>query len=160
MSNSIYVLRDTREKTGKGWFFKNNDWCQGTKVTKLKYGDYSIEGMENKFVIERKGAIVEFANNLISDFERFKKQLDNMKEIENVFIVMEFDFDSLVKYPFCKGVNFGIRKKIKIRGNYLLKRVVELMILYPNYHFIFAGENGYYVARSILKRFALNDYSK
>ena len=48
MTNRFTVIRDTREKKGHGWFFEDDgSYCEGTSISKLDVGDYSIDGLEH-----------------------------------------------------------------------------------------------------------------
>ena len=56
------VIRDTREQ--EGYYFSEYGLCEGMIDQKLDTGDYSIQGMEDKVCIERKGCVEELAINL------------------------------------------------------------------------------------------------
>ena len=71
------LIIDTREKENRhitDYF----DWL-GTpyKVQKLDVGDYSMGG---KTAVERKGSLLEWANNLGKQHARFKRELERAKE--------------------------------------------------------------------------------
>ena len=59
---SYLVVKDTREQ--EGYFFNEFNTCKGMVERKLDTGDYTIDGLEDKICIERKGCIEELAVNL------------------------------------------------------------------------------------------------
>jgi ERCC4-type nuclease len=65
------VLIDTREKTPFD-FTEFRNWIAGQKTRKLKVGDYSIEGMENLLVLERK-TLSDLITTLMQQRTRFFK---------------------------------------------------------------------------------------
>ena len=50
------------------------------KVKKLDFGDYSIEGHENKIIVERKGSLTELAGNFCQGRTRFEAEFIRAKE--------------------------------------------------------------------------------
>jgi len=127
--------------------------CIGTVDQKIYPGDYSLEGYEQELVIERKGKITELAANIHQD--RFMRELEKMEFVTYPWIVCEFDFVDIMMYPFCKGVPFAVRKKVKFTGKYFLKKVTELMFKYKTkWLFVGSKENdGLFTALGIFKRF-------
>jgi hypothetical protein len=144
------VVRDTREKKGHGWFFDVTPTCEGTVRIKLDEGDYAIEGYENLMVIERKGSISEWANNVME--KRFENELQRLLNIKKVWIVLEFTMDDLITYPYGPTVHPSVRKKTRVTGALLLKRTIEIERDYHNVKIVFAGKHGKQVAGSIFKR--------
>jgi hypothetical protein len=143
-----YIIRDTREKTGKGWDFTSSQYFSGTKNKKLETGDYSIEGFEGLLTIERKGSLVEFANNLLQD--RFEKELERMVSIPYRYIILEFDLDEVMGYPFNQKLPKRVKMGIKIRGPYILRKIIEYQQQYGVY-IIMSGSHGKETAMAILK---------
>lgn len=135
--NKFIVLRDTKEKEGKGWQFSSSQYCGGTMKQSLKTGDYTILGYEDKLCIERKGCISEFAGNLME--ERFYKELDRMELFKYSYLILEFSLKDLLDYPYVEGIPYSIRKRIKVRGYFLLKKLCEIQMKYKT-HIIFAGD--------------------
>jgi len=64
-SKPILII-DTREK--QPWCFDDDDDFQEIIHRKLDYGDYSIEGLEDRIFIERKSS----ANELLSNNDTYK----------------------------------------------------------------------------------------
>jgi hypothetical protein len=144
------VIRDTREKEGQGWEFVQSGYCSGTASAALKTGDYSLDGFENHLCIERKGDVTELATNITQ--ERFTNMLERMCEYPWRYVLLEFDMDDVVRFPQGTHIPAKRKKYMKIRGPFLLKRILELQREY-NVPFIFCGKHGRDVCASIFKRF-------
>ena len=67
------IIQDTREK--KPWTFSATGSVRDVKVVKLDTGDYSIEGMEDSFMIERKSSVDELFMNLGVQWKRFEREM-------------------------------------------------------------------------------------
>lgn len=147
-----HIIKDTREQ--KGWEFSPSKNFAGTEVKTLPTGDYSIEGYEHLFVIERKGSVVELAQNLTNPdkWDAFARELERLQEFPLSFIFCEFNIDDVVLYPRTTNLPWPIRRKIKVRPEYYLKRVMELMTIF-NGRVFFTGPNfGQETALSLCKR--------
>lgn len=120
------VLRDTREQ--KGWIFDPSEACVGTTVQTLKTGDYSLLGYEHLLTIERKGSVVEFVQNITKKdkWAAFKAELERMESYPAAFIVCEFTFDDVMRYPEGSGLPWAARSKVRISPQYYLKRLLEI----------------------------------
>ena len=149
MSDKYTIIRDTREHDDKGWLFATSRHCAGTEVSKLDTGDYSIKGMEDILCIERKGSTSEFARNITEN--RFEKELQRMREFKYSYIILEFNMSDLIDYPDGSGIPYNKRKFLKFRGPFVLKRIIELSLLYPT-KILLCGDRGKEVASSIFKR--------
>lgn len=88
------ILKDDREKTG--WEFPEDGTFAGTKVQRVLYGDYTIEGHEDIF-LERKNSTGEIAYNMIN--ERFWNLMENAKHLKYKFIIIEADYQDILNYP-------------------------------------------------------------
>lgn len=141
------AIRDSREQSGY-WTFRLSEHCTGTEVKGLKTGDYTLCGFEDKLCIERKGCIAEFAANLMQ--ARFDRELQRMEEFPHAFILLEFTLDDLLGYPRTANIPARIKNKIKIRGSFLLKKLIELELKYK-VKVIFCGNEGQKVALQIFK---------
>lgn len=145
------VLRDTREKEDKGWWFPASQYCYGTQEQALKTGDYTLLGYENVLCIERKGGVNEFASNVCQ--ERFTRELERMRAYRFAFILLEFSMEQLMLYPKASGVPIYKRRSIKITGSFILKRYIEICQEFPTIHIILCGDTrGRDIASSIFKR--------
>lgn len=144
-SNDFTIIVDTREQTP--WTFENYT----TANRKLDTGDYSIEGLEHLFVIERKKSVSEIANNITES--RFKDVLERLQKFQYKFILLEFTLNNVLDYPVGSTVPKKMWNTIKISSKYILKYLTEINIKY-NIHTIYCGnrDNAEEVALSIMKR--------
>lgn len=162
------IIRDSREQAGKGWVFSKSELFDGTEIAKLGTGDYTIKGFEKQIVIERKGCVAEFCANLTQqrfvgdyvDGKDISKQSEfvRMETIPHTFIILEFNLEELLKYPYIKEIPSYRRKYIKFKGYAALGKINELMLKYKT-KILFCGDKGQDVASSIFKRF-LDKYAK
>lgn len=148
------ILKDTREKPGNGWNFRSSDSCAGMQVKGLKTGDYTIANLEHVLVIERKGCIAEFAQNLVQNYDRFCRELDRAEGYKYCFILLEFSMEDLTGYPRSADIPARVRSRIRVTGSLLLKRLIELQTKYK-VHILFCGTDGQCVANAIFKKVAL-----
>lgn len=149
------VIKDTREK--QGWHFVSTEKCEGTITQTLKTGDYTIEGLEDKLCIERKGAVSEFAQNLMD--ERFYREMERAAEYPHSYIILEFTLYDLINYPRTAHIPLKVKNKIRINGKFLVYKMCELQNNYP-VKIIFAGAEGqemaYMIMRSIYVKYRSN----
>lgn len=141
------VIRDTREQ--KGWHFPVSPPCLGTVVGTLKTGDYTLKGYEDQFVIERKGSIAEFVENVVQ--QRFERELQRLEAFPHAFVVLEFTFDDIVNWPLTAAIPERAKQATRLTPQFIMKRFNEFQIMYKT-KFILAGEYGLYVASSLFKR--------
>jgi len=144
------VIRDTREQ--EGWVFPASDPCLGTVVGTLKTGDYTLKGYEDVFVIERKGSTGEFAANIVQS--RFERELERLKGFRYAFVVLEFTISDIVSFPYNSGIPKDKWRSLRISPQFLMKRINDFQVQYPNVHFVFAGSHGREFASSLFKRIA------
>ena len=135
------VCVDTREKDG--WTFPN------MVIKTLKTGDYSIEGYEDIFVIERKGCIGEFCKNLVQ--KRFERELQRLESYAHPFIFLEFDFDKIMLFPEGSGIPRRVWPHLRVNPKFLLKRLSELQLKYKT-KILFVGDYGKQMAISLFYR--------
>lgn len=139
------IIVDTREQL---------PWEFGFHLTskqKLDTGDYSIQGFENLFTIERKKSVSEIATNITES--RFKDVLQRMGQIPHSFMLMEFTLDEVYSFPVGSDIPKSKWDKLRISGNYIIKYLIEAQLNY-NIHLLFCGdsENAERTAVSIMKR--------
>ena len=139
------IIIDTREQIP--WEFKYHN----TAKQKLDTGDYSIEGFENILAIERKKSVSEIATNLSES--RFKDVLQRLSQIKHPFIVFEFSLDDIYNFPIGSDIPKKLWDKLKISGNYIVKRLIEIQLQY-NIQMIFCdnASNAERFSTSIMKR--------
>lgn len=139
------IIVDTREQIP--WEFGFHT----TSKRKLDTGDYSMEGYESLFTIERKRSVSEIANNITEP--RFKDVLSRMSKIPHSFMILEFSIDDIYQFPVGSDIPKKIWDKLKISGNYIMKYLVQAQLNH-NIHILFCGssENAERTAVSIMKR--------
>jgi ERCC4-type nuclease len=141
------ILKDTREQ--HPWEFAN---AGGASLASLKTGDYTLEGLEDKVCIERKGCVEEFAGNLGRDWARFERELGRMEGFQHAFIICEFPFWHLKEYPYHSN-NKKLQAMSRISGKFLVKRVSEIQVDRPvKIMFCDTPVEAEYLALSIFKR--------
>jgi ERCC4-type nuclease len=145
------IYRDTREQNP--WKFIARKPCLGMEDKKLDTGDYTISGFEDRVVIERKASSAELANNLTHDWKRFQKELKRLIHFDHSLIVCEFTLEDLLDYPKHSGIPPALWKKIRIRGNYLLRKILEIELEY-GVRCIWAGNRAREFSLSFFKRIA------
>jgi hypothetical protein len=143
------VLRDTREKDKQGWIWEPSKLCNGTVAQGLSTGDYTIEGFENIFVIERKGSISEWAGNVVQ--ARFTKELERLSALPYAWILLEFNMSDVIKYPAGSGIPKSMWRRLKFTGPFILKKMTEMVIKYKVPIWL-CGDQGKEVASNIFKR--------
>jgi ERCC4-type nuclease len=148
--NKFTVIADTAEQKVKS--FIKTDYCNGTTSKSLIWGDYSLEGLEDKFIVERKGAVTEFYSNICgADWERFEKELIALQYYPDAYIICEFSMNDVIKFPY--NTRMPLSAKKKIRKGYFLRRLMEVMTTYK-IPIIFASseENARTIMISLFKR--------
>lgn len=129
--SNFHIIVDTREQ--HPWAFEH----MTKSVSKLDTGDYSLQGLETLFCIERKGSVSEFANNITE--KRFKDVVDRMRRIPYAFLLLEFDLEDILIYPVGSNVPKKMWDKLKITPKFILKHIIELQILH-NIKVVFCGD--------------------
>lgn len=145
--NTFAVLRDTREQ--KGWHFNKSKFCEGTETTTLKTGDYTLRGLEDIFVIERKGCVAEFWGNIWDD--RWERELERLEEFKFPFVILEFPLSQIISFPYGSTIPRSKWGKFKNKGPVFLKKFLEFQMKYKT-KFILAGNKGQETALSLFKR--------
>lgn len=145
INNDFTIIVDTREQ--QPWSFEH--YAVANK--KLDTGDYSIEGLENILVIERKKSVSEFANNITES--RFKDVVQRLSNIKYAFLLLEFELDDVLIYPVGSNVPKRMWDKIKISPSFIIKHLLELQ-LYHNIKVVFCGDpdNAAKMAEYIFKK--------
>jgi ERCC4-type nuclease len=143
--NDFTIIVDSREQLP--WEFGFHT----TSRKKLDTGDYSIEGMESIFTIERKMSVSEIATNITEN--RFKNVLDRLNKIPHAYMIMEFDVEDIYTFPVGSDVPKKMWDKLRIKGNYIMKTLLEASINH-NVHILFCGDpsNAEKTAISLIKR--------
>ncbi len=146
------VIRDTREKVGQGWEFASSTRCSGTLIQKLDTGDYTLVGLEGRFVIERKGAVVEYVNNLFED--RFEAELVRLDSFEHPYLLLEFSLADLMRYPEGTGIPKHKWRYLRVTPPLIMKCHQEIQLRHPRLRMEFVGAHGKEYASCLFKRVA------
>lgn len=148
------VYRDTSEKLG--WWFQSSDVCEGTEEFNLFTGDYTIEGFQEKLIIERKANTAELAKNIYED--RFEEELKRMDSFKYPFLIFEFDMEDVLGFPVNSGIPQRLWPKLKTTPELLLSKILSYDMRYKT-KILFAGQNGMRVAEEIFLK-VFNKYGK
>ena len=141
-NNKYTVIRDTREHSEKGWLFDEDESCAGTKVQKLDYGDYSIDGIDdNIFAIERKGSVNEIYQNFGVDKDRFYRELEALSKFKYSYLILECDVGDIVR-----GCSFST-----MSPNFVLSCILSLTTRY-GINVLFVGKHGKEMAKMLFKK--------
>ena len=87
------VIVDTREKNPFD-FSRFKNWIGEERSQALKVGDYSIEGMEELLVLERK-TLTDLITTLIQQRERFFKQCEKMTKYRWRALLIEASYEDI-----------------------------------------------------------------
>ncbi|MCI0557952.1 MAG: hypothetical protein MN733_05610, partial [Nitrososphaera sp.] len=113
---------------------------------------YSLRGLENTLVIERKATVDELFVNFTKDRERIKAEFDRLKEHKFKIVVVEETCDDILN-PYKYYVN---KKKINKKNPKMPVAVVASgltnLMLEHNAHIIFGGSRAQAMVRGILLR--------
>lgn len=144
-SDPFTIIVDTREQIP--WEFGYHN----TAKRKLDTGDYSIEGFEEILAIERKKSVGELATNLSES--RFKDVLNRLSKIKHSYMVFEFSLDEVYQFPVGSEIPKRLWDKLKITGNYIIKRLIEIQLEY-NIQVVFCDDpsNAEKFTVSLMKR--------
>ncbi len=136
------IVIDTREKTP--YNFKASATLAGVVSRKLEFGDYALEGHENLICIERKRSITELCGNIGKNRERFKRELERMRQCKLRFIVVEDYWSSILRL----GKNKFVRG---MHPNSVFESIISWKLKY-DVNFIFAGTRAmaHRITRSLL----------
>lgn len=149
MMKKYRVIRDTREQENSGWFFDENELCAGTISGKMDTGDYTIEGFEDSLCIERKTSTGELIHNFCE--ARFEPCMKRLSKFKYAFLVLEFEWADVLRFPNFSGVPKHKWPYLKVTSRFLVKKIFELQIKYPNIRVCFVGSNGKEFVENVFK---------
>lgn len=118
----LNVVRDSRERNP--WTFGSFKSVASVVSKKLDTGDYSVQGLEEILIIERKGAITEFAKNVTE--KRFWRSLDRMSGYSHAYLVLEFTELDILKYPKGSGLPPKLWNKVRVRGKFMMSCIKKI----------------------------------
>lgn len=142
------IIIDTREQ--QPWSFDN--YVVANK--KLDTGDYSIDGLQHIFAIERKKSINEIANNIVEP--RFKDVISRMAQLKYSFFLLEFGIVDVLNYPIGSNLPKRLWDKVKISPAFIMKNILDWQLKY-NIKVLFCNNasNAEQVAEYIMKKIYL-----
>jgi ERCC4-type nuclease len=146
MNNELIILCDTREQMP---FFFRNLPIRGykqikTEVATLKTGDYSIKGLEDIFIIERK-SVGDLCGTLTGGHERFMREMERMEKFKMKYIIIEGSaidiikhcqqygmlnavntiFQTLIAYSYHYKIRIKLCKNRKDATEYAARKIIE-----------------------------------
>lgn len=144
------VVQDTREKNP--WDFSDDAKFAAVKVEKLDYGDYSIEGLEDVVVIERKADANELFQNFAHHRTRLEAEFERMRDCMVKFIVIEQTLEDLLRPENYFAIQ---QRRVKTSTNprfapALVINALQEAAMIHNIHIIFAGKKAKSMARGLL----------
>jgi ERCC4-type nuclease len=142
------IIIDTREQ--QPWHFEDRVVAH----KKLDTGDYSIEGLQHYFAIERKKSINEIANNIVEP--RFKDVISRMSQLKYSFFLLEFGLTDVLNYPIGSNLPKKLWDKIKISPAFIMKHILDWQIKH-NIKVVFChnSSNAEQMAEYIMKKMYL-----
>lgn len=136
MGKKFKVLKDNQEKPG--WDFSDQEYCESVEILHLPTGDYTIEGHEKSFIIERKKTTGEVAINI--NQPRFERELQRLEEFRHPFIVCEFTWDDLYNFPLNSTIPKEKWPKLRVTSGYIISKFLDYQMKYKT-KIILAGDN-------------------
>lgn len=88
-----FVLVDTRERMPLS-FGRFPNWIAGEKKKALRVGDYSVEGMEDLLIIERK-SLTDLITTLMQQRQRFFEMCDKMAKYRWRALLVEASYEDV-----------------------------------------------------------------
>lgn len=144
------LIVDTREK--EPWQFEGDDAFAGVLYKKLDGGDYSLQGLEDIIVIERKATVDELFVNFTTNKERIKAEFERLAKHKFKILVVEETCDDVMN-PYKYYIN---KKKINKKNPKMPVAVVASnltnLMLEHNVYVIFGGSRAQAMVRGILLR--------
>lgn len=137
MEDRFLIVRDTREKEDHGYMWSEDNFCRGTIVEKLDYGDYSVKNLEHLIFIDRKKSTSELSQNLCE--ERFKALLNKVQRFKYKYILCEFDYEDILNFPLNSGIPRWQQKKLKVTPAFMNSYLARLTI--QGFNVVYAGNS-------------------
>ncbi len=149
MAQKFKILKDNKEKPG--WDFSDSKYCESTDLVHLDTGDYTLQGFEKSFIIERKASTKEIAINI--NESRFEKELIRLEEFSHPFMICEFTWDDVYKFPLNSGIPQDRWKALKVTPGLILSKLLDYELKYKT-KIILAGDNAKDLASFIFYKVA------
>lgn len=124
----MVILADTREQNGWGFEWNNVE----VERTTIKYGDYTVKGIEDKIRIERKASTGELSNNLCTNngWRKFSKEMAELQVVDSVFILCEFPQFHMDVFPEHSTIPKSKWQTLRVGAKFLRKRLYEIVETY------------------------------
>jgi ERCC4-type nuclease len=152
LTKKFTVVKDTREKVGKGFQWRACSWCYGTHYDTVHTGDYTIKEVPGLVTVERKASIYELISNMLLKDPR-RRLFAEFKRMEEEyrwrFVVIEADFNELFAYASWKFVRSARTKRDG--PNTILGSIVSAQLKY-GIQFVWAGSHGREVTAKVLRK--------
>lgn len=144
------LIIDTREKTP--WDFEGDDDFAEVVYEKLDGGDYSIRGLEDIIVIERKATVDELFANFSKDKKRIKAEFDRLADHRFKIMVIEATCEDVLN-PLAYYINKkGINKRHPKMPVAVVASGLTNLLLEQDAQLIFGGDRGQTMAKGLLLR--------
>lgn len=132
------IIRDTREQAGKGWNFRSSANCAGMEIAKLDVGDYTVCGLEDVLMIERK-TLADLWGTLGNqkNYKRFLREMERAKNHKLKYLIIEATLSDVDGGYFWYRSGRG-KVKSKISPKNIHAKLISLQVKH-NLHVIFAG---------------------
>lgn len=142
------IIQDTREKNP--FDFNGDGDFAGVKVDKLDSADYSIDGLQEYILIERKQDVNELLSNFYFARSRIIKEMERLRLVKHAFIVIEQDLADILN-PMSYYVNISRKNKKgpNVPVAVVMSNLLNIMLKY-NIQVIFAGAHGKQITKSLL----------
>lgn len=152
---SFDILIDTKEKIP--WEFTDASYVDNIEHVHLDTGDYTIVGFEDTLCIERKRSVAEFAKNITE--ERFKRELERMREFPHKFIIFEFNYSHIDDYPLGSSIPKAKHKHIRVKGPFIRAAIARMEVEYgihviPCGHAAYAEEKAGNIMKEIYRKYS------
>ena len=143
--SNFHIIVDTREQ---------QPWDFGTypkTVAKLDTGDYSLQGLEELFCIERKMSVSEVANNIVE--KRWKDVVKRLESYQYPFLLCEFNLQDVYDYPVGSDVPRRMWGKLRVKSGFIMKHILEMQVKH-GIHTLFCGDsdNASKLALSLMRK--------
>lgn len=151
----MFVIQDSREKTP--WNLVDYE----AHIACLHTGDYSIhnekldkysdEDLNHFLCLERKKSVSELFSNITT--VRFQKCIDRMSKFQHKFLVLEFNFDDVLKFPFGSSIPRSKWRFLRNKAPYILACLCGMSVNY-GINVVYAGGSGNasIIASDLIKR--------
>lgn len=142
------LLIDTRERTP--YDFDGDEDFSEIRHIKLDAGDYTIDGLQNLIVIERKANADELFNNFTQNKDRIYAEFDRLRNHKIKVIMIEQSCEDVFNpqnyYVNKKGLN---KRDFKMPVAVVASNLTDLIVDY-GVQVIFAGSKARSMTKSIL----------